>query len=246
MRIGVEEAVERDSLEVGARELLSDRREVVVEPGDGRHGVHLHAAHPFRRQHPLTGVGLDDLRHDQARKPRKRTPERRRAPRFDAVVELIDEGSLQLLDHANDVDPVTNARMRRHELGELVEEREVLGERRPNVRTLHLHHDLAPSAQASAMHLAKARRAQRLRVEEVEQLAQARTELRLDRLLDVLEGDRTHVILERLQLADVRRRKQIRTCGQHLSELDVRRPKLDEPLPKANRMRLHVGRFVRR
>ena len=87
--------------------------------------------------------------------------------------------------------------MRGHELRELVEELEVVGERCADVRALHLDDDLAAAAQRGGVHLAEARGAERLVVEVVEQLADAAAELLLDRLLDVVERDRADVVLQR-------------------------------------------------
>jgi hypothetical protein len=108
---------------------------------------------------------------------------------------------------------------------QLVEEREVVGQRAANVRPLHLDDDLAPVAQLRRVHLAKAGRAEGLAIEPVEQLAQPSAQLLLDRTLDVFDRDRTDVVLQPFELADVWLGQEIGTRGQELAELHVRRPR---------------------
>jgi hypothetical protein len=86
------------------------------------------------------------------------------------------------------------------------------------------------------VHLAEAGGADRLLVEGGEQLADPRAEFFLDRLLDVVEPDRSDIVLQAIELADERLRKEIGARREDLPELDVRRPELDEPLAKRARL----------
>ena len=90
------------------------------------------------------------------------------------------------------------------ELRELAEELDVVGERRANVRPLYLHDDRAPVAQRGRVRLAEARGGERLVLERLEQLADAAAELLLDDLLDVGERHGADVVLQLLELLDVR------------------------------------------
>ena len=82
------------------------------------------------------------------------------------------------------------------------------------------------------MHLSKTGAAERLGLELGEQLAEACAELLLDCLFDDGEGKRSDVVLEVLELPDLRLAKEIRTRREHLPELDVRRPEIHEALPE--------------
>jgi hypothetical protein len=235
VRVRVEVPVDGDLLEVRARQLVGERREVVLQAGERRDAADLHAAHALGRQHPLGAVRLHDARHEHARELGQGAPERRRVARLDAVVQLVRERALELLHHADHVDPHPGRRVRGEEARELVEELHVVGELRADVRPLHLHDDRAPAAELRRVHLPEARAAERLVVERGEQLPDAPAELRLDRRLDLGEPDRRHVVLQLLQLADVGRGQQVRARRQHLPELHVGRPELHEPLAEGLR-----------
>ena len=70
----------------------------------------------------------------------------------------------------------------------------------------------------------------RLLLELQEQPVDRLTEVLADRALDVLEGERPHVVLQRAQLADDVRRDDVRTGRQQLAELHERRAELVEQL----------------
>ena len=103
-----------------------------------------------------------------------------------------------------------------------------------------------PSRRRGGVHLSQARRAERLGIERREQLAQPAAQLLLDRALHLLEGDRADVVLQPLELLDVRLGKQVRPRGQHLAELHVRRSQLDEPFAKAGRLLVALGELLGR
>src|SRR6185503_11316980 len=69
-----------------------------------------------------------------------------------------------------------------------------------------------------------------------------RAKLLFDAVHDVFDGDWIDVVLQLLELLDVRRRQEIRPGGQDLSELDVRRSELDEAFAKRARC---VGRSAK-
>ena len=114
-----------------------------------------------------------------------------------------------------------------------------------DARALHLDDDLAllrrhgratlaelglveRRAQARPVDLADRGGRERLLVEPCEDVVQWRPERGLDLLLDVRDGDRRHVVLELLQLADELGRQQIGPRRGDLTELDERRPELLE------------------
>ena len=218
----------------------------MIESRQRRHRIDLHAAHTLRRQHLFCGIGLDDLWHDDARELREGTSKHRGAPRFDPIVQFVRERALELLNDADDVHARTDTGVRRHEYREFAKKLDVLGEGGADMWALHLDDDRSPAAKPRAVHLPEARRTERLRIEEIEQLAQPSAELRLDRRFDVAERNRPHVVLERFQLADIGRRQQIGSRGQHLPKLDVRGAQLDEPPLEAHRVRLAIGGFIGR
>ena len=68
------------------------------------------------------------------------------------------------------------------------------------------------------------------------QFADPTAELPLDDLfLNLVDGNRIHVVLQSFQFRDVRRRKQIGTRRKDLPELDVRRSQLNESSAKRGR-----------
>src|SRR5688572_9696905 len=96
---------------------------------------------------------------------------------------------------------------------QLAEELYFVGELLAHVGTLHLYDDAPAVAQERRVNLAEAGAAQRLLLERFEQLADAGAQLLLDALLDLLEVHRRDIVLEVLELLDVRHRQEIRPRG---------------------------------
>src|SRR6185436_14071000 len=89
---------------------------------------------------------------------------------------------------------------------------------------------LSAVADHRGVHLSEAGRAQGFSLELLEQLADPRLQLGFDRSFDFLVRDRRHVVLELLELLDVRLRNEVRARGEDLPEFDVCRPELHETL----------------
>ena len=174
---------------------------------DVRDRIDLDPANPLHRQHALRRVALDHAWHEQPGELGERAAEVGGVARLDPVIQLVGERALELLDDADHVDAASGFGMRGQEPGNLAEERHVVDEELPNAWPLDLDHDVSPVAQRGRVHLAEARRADRFLVEGGEQLADARAEFLLDRLLDVLEGDLSDVVLQAIELADEGLRK---------------------------------------
>ena len=233
MRIGMEVSRHRDLIEVRARKLVGERREIVIDPRDRRNLVDLDTAHALHRENLVRRVRVDDARNQDVRKTCQVAAECCSVARFGPVVELVGQRPLQLLNDANHVHALAGARVLGEKLRHLAEELDVVLENLPDARTLNLHHDVATVAQLRGVHLAEAGASERLVVELGEQIADAGAQLFLDRLFDVGEGHRLDVVLEMLQLLDVALRNEIGTSGKNLAELDVGGAELHEPLAES-------------
>ena len=89
----------------------------------------------------------------------KAAAELRAIPRLDAVIQLVGERSLELSQDTKHVHPLPRCRVVGEEARQLVEELDVIGQQRADVRPLHLHDHVAPVGQAGGMCLAQAGRA---------------------------------------------------------------------------------------
>src|SRR5712671_5460379 len=103
-----------DLVEVGLRELFRQLAEFVFDSGDGRNRIDLYALDALGGENLVRGVGIDDARNQDVGKSREGLPERCHVSRFGAVVELVDQRSLQLLHDTYQID----ARPRRRMVGE--------------------------------------------------------------------------------------------------------------------------------
>src|SRR5688500_9407298 len=104
---------------------------------------------------------------------------------------------------------------------QLAEELYLVRELLADVGTLHLDDHTAPVAKERGVDLAEARAPQRLLLERFEQLADASAQLLFDALFDLLEVHRRDIVLEVLELIDVRQGQEIRPRGEHLAQLDI-------------------------
>ena len=245
MRIGVKVATVRNLLQVGMREFVGELGEIVFDPADRRNLVDLDAPDALGGEHLVRRVGIDDARNQNVGECRQSFAELSRVTSLGAIVQLVDQRALDLLHHANQVD----ARARRCVFGEersqLTEELDVLRQLLAQIRTLNLDHHVASVPQHGGVNLAEAGAAKRLLLERLEELADTRAQLLFDGLLDFLERHRRDVVLKVLQLVDVRLGEQVGSRRKDLSELDVGRPELDEPLAKGLRLRLDVSLYRR-
>src|SRR6266516_4621032 len=113
---------------------------------------------------------------------------------------------------------------------QLSKELDVFGQLLTQVRTLHFDHYASSIAQLGGMYLTQASASQWLRIEGLEELTDAGVQLLFDALLDLLERHLRNIVLKVLQLLDVRPRQQIGTGRKHLTQLDVSRSELDQPV----------------
>jgi len=90
------------------------------------------------------------------------------------------------------------------------------------------------------VHLSERRAADRLAVELVEHLVNG-TEFRLNDRLDSRPVFGRHLVLERGQLVDVRRREHVGPRGEDLSHLDERRAEVEQRLQQIRRPAALVG-----
>src|SRR5947209_1412462 len=122
----------------------------------------------------MGGVPLDDTWDQYPRKFREGSPEGRRITRLDAVIQLVGQCTLELLNDPEHVDAFTGFGVRGEKPGEFAEVLDVLGKLFANVRTLNFHDDVAAIAQLRRVHLAQTGSTKRLVVELGEELADAR------------------------------------------------------------------------
>src|ERR1051326_8098160 len=175
-------------------------------------------------------VALDDSRDEYSRKFGEGATERGRVAGLDAVIQLVGERALELLDDADHVDALANLGVRREKARQLAKVLDVVGQLGANVRALYLHDHLAPVAQAGGVHLPEAGGAEWLLIEFLEELAHPRAQLFLDGRVHILHRDLSDVVLKRFELVDVRLRKEIGSRGEDLAEFHVGWSELDESL----------------
>lgn len=117
-----------------------------------------------------------------------------------------------------------------------MKELDVLRELLAQIGALDLDDDAAAVAELGGVDLTEAGAAERLLGEAREELADTGVELLLDGRFDHLERHRGNVILEMLELVDVRFGQQIGSGREYLTELDVGGAELDQPLAKRFRL----------
>ena len=125
-----------------------------------------------------------------------------RVARLDAEVELFAQARAELVDEVHHVVLGAPRRARLGDASELVEHRQVDGDRLLDTGTDDLHDDRRAVGQRSPVDLTDRRRRQRLPVEGREHVVERRVELRLEQLLDVGAVGRLHVVLEQRELLD--------------------------------------------
>ncbi len=147
---------------------------------------------------------------------------------FAQEVELMGDDVRELIDQRERVVFPAGGQVALDLVGEEIEELDVGVDQRLDAGALHLDDDRGPVGQAGAMHLGDGRGGERRVLELREQLRQRAAELRFDDPARFVGGERRHPVLQRLQLADHVRGKQILAHAQRLSELDERRAELFE------------------
>ena len=171
-----------------------------------------------------------------------------RVAALEAVVELLPDRARELVYELARVDEVERPDPLAGETRRLVEERDVGLDLPRGARALHLDGDAPSVRERGLVHLADRRGGDRHRVELGEQALERVPELAFDDAPDVLERDRTDVILQRAQLDDDVGRNDVGTGREELSELHEGRPELVEHFPQmlaAPRARSLCGSGVR-
>src|SRR5206468_4018150 len=90
-------------LEVRVRELLGERSEVVLDAADRGNLVDLDAFDPLGGENAVRRVRVDDARNQNMRELGQGFPEGRGIPGLSAVIELVDQRALHLLDDADEI-----------------------------------------------------------------------------------------------------------------------------------------------
>ena len=106
-----------------------------------------------------------------------------------------------------------------------------------SARTLNFDGDLPAVRQGGAVDLADRCGGDRQRIEVEKRALEREVELRLDDLLDLLERERPHVVLEAAQLHDDVGRHDVGPRREQLAELHERRPELVEHLAQVDAAR---------
>ncbi len=165
MRVGVEEPVDEDLVQIGAEQLERQAGPVDLLPHQRRQRRDLLPFHHLHRQHPGAGVIVDRAGHDEARERREVVGDARQVARLTPVIEFLGNHAAELVDHLLEVELRARGRVVVEKFGDIFDGRQVLGHALADVRALHLDGDFPAVAQRGAMHLSERRRRQRLGVE---------------------------------------------------------------------------------
>jgi hypothetical protein len=221
VRIGVEEAVDEDLLEIRAEELVGDRRPVDLEQRHRADVGDLPAVDEIHRQDAPRAVILHRPRDDDAVEARERVRQRRQVARFLVVIQLGEQRLPEFGDDAAELVLPTHG-------GPVIEHRrdlrhrvQVLDDARVDVRALDLHDHRTAIAQGRAMHLPQRCRCLRLALEGQERLADLHAELFLDDPLDVLVRERRDVVLKAGERLEIARREKFAAGREHLAQLHI-------------------------
>jgi hypothetical protein len=234
MRITVEEAVAEDHRHprlahpVCESAAFFERVRVRADVGD------LHPVDVLERQHALARVAPVHARNLDVWVARPVAAEAVGVAALRAVVELEPDRPRELVDEVARVDEVERADPLLGQTRSLIEEREVGLDLARCAGTLNLDGDLPAVGQRGAVDLADRRRGDRCGVEVEKRALEREIELGLDHLLDLLERERPHVVLEPAELHDDVGRHDVRSRREQLTELHERRAELVEHLAQVN------------
>ena len=104
MGIGVEHAVDEDLLQIGAEQLVGERRAVDSVHSTGLTAVIFGARDVIHRQDARRRVVVDRQRHDEALEVAELVREGHEVARLLAVIELREQRPAELLEHALRID----------------------------------------------------------------------------------------------------------------------------------------------
>ena len=165
MRVGVEEAVDQDLLEVGAEEFVGEIGAVHLQPGQRADLGDLAALDELQREHARGGEVLERLGHDEPLEVFEIGPQCDQVAAFVAEVELPDQAALELIEHGAQLEAVRGIGVRVGEFGDVAQDLEVFGDPSVEIRALHLDGDQAPVPQRRFMDLGQAGRRHRYRID---------------------------------------------------------------------------------
>ena len=242
VRVGVEEPVDDDLVQVRAEELVGQRGAVDV---DGRQRIEvrdLAALHELHRQHAFGRVPLDRKRDDDVLEALQVLRQPDEVLGLPPVVELGDERAPEGLDGLLELVAVSQRRMAIHEAREVPEGLEVLGDPLADSGALDLHGDRPAVAHAGPVDLAERRRGEGLGLEGGKRPGDARSQLGFDDLLDLLERERLHAVLEPRKRLEVGSRQEVRAAREQLPELDEGRSRGSRGPGRARRGRTRPSR----
>ena len=211
----MDEAVDHDLLVEGLQELAGDL-------GADRplgHERDRTAAHVVHDQQPRRRVVTVDVRDGQPRVPLDHGRHPDHVPCLAPEVELPVQRRREVLEHGAHVEHRAEARPIRDLLGEQLEQREVLLDELPGVRSLHLGDDLLAVREDRPVHLRDGPGGEREGIDPVEDVFPGDAQLLLHDPDDLLLAERRDVVLQGRELVDELRREEVGPRGQHLTEL---------------------------
>ena len=201
MRIGVEDAVQQNLLQVRLEELVGDRLRIDVGQNDGVERRELGSVDVVHRQDAGGRVVPNGLRNDDAPESGERAPDRFHVARFLPVVELGGERLAELDDHVAKRVIETAPYPAVDELGDFLERFAVLPDPVLDVGTLDLDRDDRPSRSAARCTWPSDAAAVGFS-SNIENRGQPRAELVLDDSLHVGERERLDLVLKRVSFED--------------------------------------------
>src|SRR4051812_23992453 len=196
VRIAVEEAVAEDHRHPRLAHPVRDAAAVFDLVRRGTDVSDLDPVEELERQHALAGVAPVDDRDLDVRIAGPVATEAIGVAALGSVIELEPDRPGELVHEVARVDEVERSDALLCEPRGLVEEREVRLDLARRARTLDLHGNLPPVGKRGAVDLADRRSGDRRRVEVEECPLEGEVELGFDDLLDLLERERPHVVLE--------------------------------------------------
>ena len=134
-------------------------------------------------------------------------------------IKLPQQHTATFPSHGRPIPTTAPARMALKHNRHLLHHLEIEAEQLLQPRTLHFQHHLATAAQAGAMDLSQGGGTQRLRVE-IDHLSATLPKLLLEHRLNAIKPEGRNTVLQSSQFLDPARRKNVRTRGKQLPQLD--------------------------
>ena len=153
MRIGVEETVNEDLVEVRLYQLIGQPLGVDVNERNRIQPRNLRPLHVLHRQDALTDVALDRCRYEDAGELGKVLFEQPKMARLYFVVELVHQRLSEFPNHRREFVPSADLRVLVDEGGDLIEHDQVGEYLFDDPWPLHLDSHIAASTEPCVMHL---------------------------------------------------------------------------------------------